>query len=128
MSDEKVILFPKMKLPVPPQTVEELQEKILEYKKDYAAEISGMILNLVMIEMARAGVQIDDEDPEVMTHTIFLYEAIKSVYMFADNVYHPLQDFADVMITESGELIELEIIKTNGEDMEDENIENAIDT
>lgn len=98
MESDNIIKFPKMKLDSPPQSAEELAEKLTEYKKSFAEDISEFLWNHVLTELVRSGCRFDVEAEEFYPSIILLHEAIKSLHLQANGVYHPLQDFADEFI------------------------------
>ena len=106
---DNIIRFPKMKLDAPPQSPEELTQKLIEYKTSFAEDISEFLWQHVLSEMVRAGCNFG-EDPRVYYPSIILlHEAIKSLHLQTSGIHHPLQDFAS-------EFIDLE----DGDDSEDE--------
>jgi hypothetical protein len=99
MNDENnVITFPKMKLNSPPQSPEELAEKLIEYKKSFADDISEFLWSHVLSEMVRSGCNFDVESQEYYPSIILLLESIRSLHLQSNGVHHPLQDFAQEFI------------------------------
>jgi DNA-directed RNA polymerase subunit L len=93
---DNVIKFPKIKLDTQnaPQSLEEVYDKIEEYKRDFADEISEILWNLVLSEMSRAGAILDPNNEEIFPSLLLLLESIKSLYLHSCDIEHPLQDFA----------------------------------
>lgn len=106
-----VIKFPKMKLDAPPQSPEELAEKLAEYKKSFADDISEFLWNHVLSEMVRSGCRFDSQAEELYPSIILLLESIRSLYLQTQGIEHPLQDFAREFIDLSdGEIKDIEIV------------------
>lgn len=91
---DNVIRFPKIRLDAPPQTLEEVTEKIIEYKKNFTDELSEILWNNVLGELARAGADLDTNSEELFPSMVLLLETIRSLHLHSSGVYHPLQDFA----------------------------------
>lgn len=93
MSDN-IIKFPKMKLDSPPQSPEEVTEKLIEYKTSFADDISEFLWSHVLSEMVRSGCKFDENSEEYYPSIILLHESIKSLHLQTNGIHHPLQDFA----------------------------------
>ena len=52
---DNIIEFPKLKVDAPVQTAEDLQEKIREYKEEFANEIAEFIWRQAIGELVRSG-------------------------------------------------------------------------
>lgn len=119
-----VIKFPKIKLNSPPQTLEDVSEKIAEYKRNFADELSEMLWNNVLGELARAGSDLDENIEVLFPSMILLLESIKSLQLHANGVHHPLQDFAQECFeeTETDDELEIEVVLDSslGEDETEE--------
>lgn len=89
-----IIQFPKMKLDSPPQSPEELSQKLEEYKMSFAEDISESLWNLVLMEMVRSGCRFDEELENFYPSMVLIYESIKSLHLQASGIEHPLQEFA----------------------------------
>jgi hypothetical protein len=94
MSNNNVIKFPKIKLDTPPQTPEEVAEKLIEYRMSFSNDIAESLWNLVLMEMTRSGCNFASDTDEYYPSIILLLEAIRSLHLQASGVYHPLQDVA----------------------------------
>ena len=103
MTENNIITFPKMKLDSPPQSPEELAQKLAEYKTSFADDISEFLWNHVLTEMVRSGCRFDAEAEEYYPSIILLLEAIRSLYLHAQGIEHPLQEFATEFIDLDGE-------------------------
>lgn len=96
----EIIKFPKMKLDAPPQSAEELAEKLTEYRTSFSEDVAESLWNLILIEMVRSGCRFEQNTEEYYPSIILLLEAIKSLHLHANEIYHPLQDFAKDFIVE----------------------------
>lgn len=96
----EIIQFPKMKLDTPPQSLEELSEKLTDYRTSFSEDIAEGLWNLVLIEMVRSGCRFEENTEEYYPSIIFLLEAIKSLHLQASGIHHPLQDFAKDFVVE----------------------------
>ena len=92
--NDNVVQFPKLKLGAPPQTLEEISEKIAEYKTSFANELSEILWNMVLAEMVRAGCDFEGNEEELFPSMLLLLESIRSLHLHANGVHHALQDFA----------------------------------
>ena len=89
-----VIKFPKMRLDTPAVSEEELLQKITDYKKSFADDISEFLWNHVLAELSRSGCNFDEDFDELYPSMVLVLESIRSLHLHANNVDHPLQDFA----------------------------------
>lgn len=105
-----VIAFPKVKVgDSPPTSIEELSEKIAEYKTSFAEEISEVLWNLVLGEMARAGCDFDKDLQKYYPSMVMILESIKSLHLQTNGIHHPLQDIAAESFTvDEGSIIVVE--------------------
>lgn len=99
MSNEKIIQFPKMKLNCPPQSPQEIEEKLIEYKENYSREIADILWQNVLGEMARSGCNFDENVDKYFPSMVLILEAIKSLHLLTNGIDHPLQEFAKENIT-----------------------------
>lgn len=91
-----IIRFPKEKFSTTQnlQSQEELVQKINDYKTSFADEISEILSNLVFGELARSGVNFEENIDELFPSMMLVVEAIRSLHLQSSDIYHPLQDFA----------------------------------
>lgn len=93
-----IIEFPKEKQNGPPQSQEEVAEKLLEFKLGHADQIAEALWQYVLTELIRAGCIFTSEGPaETNKHfpaMVLVLEAIKSLHLSTYGIHHPLQDFA----------------------------------
>lgn len=107
----EIIQFPKMKLDTPPQSLEELSEKLTEYRTTFSNDIAESIWNLVLIQMVRSGCKFDQDIEKYYPSIILVLEAIRSLHLQANEIHHPLQDFANEFVEEEGidkEMVDIE--------------------
>ena len=93
-----IIKFPKMKLDTPPQSAEELSQKLTEYRMSFSNDVAEQLWNLVLIEMVRSGCQFDENTEEYYPSIILVLESIRSLHLEASGIHHPLQDFAQEFV------------------------------
>lgn len=98
MKENNVITFPKMKFDSPPQSPEELAEKLAEYKRSFADDISEFLWNHVLNEMVRSGCRFDADAEEYYPSIILLLESIRSLYLQSQGIEHPLQELAQEFV------------------------------
>jgi len=96
----ELITFPKMKLDTPPQSADELAEKLADYRTSFSTDVAEQLWNLVLIEMVRSGCKFDDNMEEYFPSIILLLEAIKSLHLQTNEIHHTLQDFAKDFVIE----------------------------
>ena len=93
-----IIEFPKDKQNGPPQSQEEVAEKLLEFKLGHADQIAEVLWQYVLTELIRAGCIFGvEEEAEKNKHfpaMVLVLEAIKSLHLSTYGIHHPLQDFA----------------------------------
>jgi hypothetical protein len=98
-----VIHFPKMKKDTPPQTIEEVNRKAIEYRKDYSIEFSERLANQIFNEMARDGIDFEKMSPELFPCITLVMESILALHLKGNRIEHPLQDLADEMFGDEDE-------------------------
>lgn len=98
MSDN-VIQFPKIRLDAAPQSPQEIEEKLLEYKRSYSDEIADILWQNVLGEMARSGCDFSKDLDGYFPSMILILESIRSLHLQTSGVEHPLQKFARETIT-----------------------------
>ena len=96
-----VVEFPKLKKNSPPQTIEEMAEKAAGYKRNYSEDFCEMLHQYVFNEMARDGVDFEQREEELFPNVILVMEAISALHLRANEIHHPLQDFADEAFEET---------------------------
>lgn len=88
-----VIKFPKF-FDSPPTSPGDVQEKLTKYKESYSTELTEIIWENVLGEMARAGCQFDEDINLYFPSMILIFESIKSLHLQTMGVEHALQEFA----------------------------------
>jgi hypothetical protein len=83
-----------MKLDAPPQSLEELSEKLIEYRTSFSNDVAESLWNLVLVEMVRSGCRFEQDTEKYYPSIILLLESIRSLHLQASGIHHPLQDFA----------------------------------
>jgi hypothetical protein len=104
-SKNNVIQFPRTHSTAP-NSPEEVGNKIREYKESYSSELSEIIWENVLGEMARAGCDLEEDVELYFPSMILIFEAIRSLHLMTMGVDHELQDFAEdhvFVADESGE-------------------------
>ena len=98
-----VIPFPRI-YSTAPHSLEEVGEKIKEYKESYSSELSEIIWENVLGEMARAGCDLEEDLDLYFPSMILIFESIRSLHLMTMGVEHQLQDFAEnnVFIADDG--------------------------
>lgn len=87
---DNVIVFPKVKHDVPPQTVEELKRKITLSRMEIA--------DVLAEEMTKENVRIMMDNGYHINHTkdiAFLMTTIKSILLRYDQIEYPIQNIID---------------------------------
>lgn len=95
-----IIQFPKMKIDTPPQSAEELSAKLTEYRTSFSNDVAEQLWNLVILEMVRSGCNFEENTEEYYPSIILVLEAIRSLHLEANEIHHPLQDFAKEFVIE----------------------------
>ena len=95
-TEDNVIHFPKLRFDSPPQSLEEMKDKIEEYRMGFSWEMSEILLNNVLSELSRVGLPHDYFDREdSKPHIYLLFEAIRSLYLHSCNIDYDLHEFAE---------------------------------
>lgn len=95
-----IIKFPKTRLGAPPQSPEELAEKLEEYRRGFSDDVAEQLWNIVIIEMVRSGCRFEEQPDKYYPSIILLLESIKSLHLQAHGIDHPLQELAKDFIEE----------------------------
>jgi hypothetical protein len=103
MSSDNVVLFPKIKKDTPPQTIEEMDKKIKDYKVDYSIEFCERLVNYILNEMIRDGVDFENRSIEFVPHITMIMESLLSLHLKANNIEHPLQEMSEEMFSDDEE-------------------------
>ena len=98
-NESNIIEFPKIKIDAPPQSMEEVQEHLRQYKESYASEVADILWQNVINELGRAGCDFEKDMDSYYPSMILILEAIRSLHLQTSGIEHPLQTFAIENIT-----------------------------
>lgn len=96
---DNIIEFPRLKVDAPVQTAEDLQEKIREYKEEFANEIAEFIWRQAIGELVRSGCDFTQDMQTYFPSMMLVLESIRSLHLQSQGMPHTLQDFAKEAIT-----------------------------
>lgn len=91
---DNVVQFPRL-VSDPPMTAGEVKDKLNTYKENYANDLSEIIWENVLHEMARANCDFDSDIEKYFPSMILVFESIKALHLKTLDVNHPLHDFAN---------------------------------
>ena len=91
-----IIAFPKEKKNCPPQSVEEMQDRLAEKKIEYVNEIVDFYGSEMLVKISQDGFEIDDDN--FMKDFAFTLESLRSGLYRSVGVEHPLQESVDEAI------------------------------
>lgn len=95
----EIINFPKSNALGPAQNKEDLAQDFLNYKQEVAQEVSEFLWRHVLLELTRVGCKFNGKNlEEYYPHMILVLDSIMSLYLKANDVEHPLQEFAEQFI------------------------------
>ena len=116
---DNVVQFPRL-VSDPPLTAGEVKDKISAYKENYANDLSEIIWENVLHEMARANCDFDSDINKYFSNMILVFESIKALHLLTLGVEHPLHDFAkkNVVVLESDGAHTVGGLKTNLTDLD----------
>jgi len=106
MPKGKLIPFPSLHSNPPIDEVS-VSERIREYKESYSSELTEIIWENVLGEMARAGCDFDDNMEVYFPSMILIFEAIRSLHLQTMGEEHQLQEYAaaNVIVDASPDVI-----------------------
>lgn len=115
---DNVVQFPRL-VSDPPMTAGEVKDKISAYKENYANDLSEIIWENVLHEMARANCDFDSDIEKYFPNMILIFESIKALHLLTLDVEHPLHDFAEknVVVLDSDGTHTVGGLKTNLTDL-----------
>ena len=93
MPKGKLIPFPSLHSNPPIDEVS-VSERIRQYKESYSSELTEIIWENVLGEMARAGCDFDDNMEVYFPSMILIFEAIRSLHLQTMGEEHQLQAYA----------------------------------
>lgn len=91
---DNIVVFPRLKHDVPPQTVEELKKKITSSRMEIA--------DVLAEEMTKENIRIMIDNGYHISHTrdiAFLMTTIKSILLRYDQIEYPIQMLIDENLT-----------------------------
>lgn len=101
---ENVVLFPRTRENVPPQTIEDIVLKIRENKEMFANEVADDLMSVIIHEIRMAGYSFDEGNLPLLASVHMVYEAILSVLLHMSGTEHHLQQAAvDLYLDEDEE-------------------------
>jgi len=89
-----IIQFPKMKVDTPPQSPEELRDKLAEFKETYSEEIAEFLWRNILGELVRSGCDFTKDMERFFPSMVLVLESIKSLHLQSQGIEHELQKFA----------------------------------
>jgi hypothetical protein len=106
MPKGKLIPFPSLHSNPPIDEVS-VSERIRQYKESYSSELTEIIWENVLGEMARAGCDFDDNMEVYFPSMILIFEAIRSLHLQTMGEEHQLQEYAaaNVIVDASPDVI-----------------------
>jgi hypothetical protein len=98
-----IVKFPKEKIASTAtiQSQEDLLKQITDYKTSFANDLSEILSNHIFGELARCGVDFDNQIDDLFYSMVLVTESIQSLHLKAAGVYHPLQEFAEEAYSDS---------------------------
>lgn len=93
-----IIEFPKLKVDGPPQSREELQTQLEEFKSEYSNEIAEFLWRNMLGELVRSGCDFSDME-KYFPAMLLVLESIRSLHLQTQGIHHNLQDFAKEAIS-----------------------------
>lgn len=94
MSDN-VVLFPKIKRDSPPQTIEEIADKISQTRKDHVENLMYDMAPDIVNLLGSYG--LDVTDPDNIKDTAMVMESIKSMVCRQYNIDHSFHKMVDTI-------------------------------
>lgn len=100
---DNIIQFPRINSDMN-WSKEEVGTRIRQYKESYSSELSEIIWENVLGEMARAGCNLEEDIETYFPSMILIFESIRSLHLMTMGVEHELQQFAEdhVFVSENG--------------------------
>lgn len=89
-----IIEFPKLKVVTPPQSKEELNAKLKEFKESYSEEIADFLWRNMLGELVRSGCDFSKDMDRFFPSMVLVLESIRSLHLQSQGIDHPLQEFA----------------------------------
>lgn len=96
-ANSNIVIFPKQKLNCPPQTLEEMIEDIEMVRSEKVEYIIDDLVSDIFNLCSFEGFHLQADDTHI--HTVFFIEALKSALYSSVDMYHPLQEIAEQVIS-----------------------------
>lgn len=95
--NDNIIKFPKEKITTTAniQTQEDVLKQIADYKTSFANDVSEFLSQYIFGEMARSGVNFENQIDDLFPSMILVAESIQSLHLKSSGIHHALQDFAE---------------------------------
>lgn len=104
--ESNIVIFPKVpNHNKPPQSEEEIREKLVDYKKGFCDEITEILVIKLFNEMENAGLDIGNPD-ELFEQKLMAQESVRSFVYLTMSLEHPFQEIAMGMFNEEDEKVE----------------------
>ena len=112
MSDENVVLFPGMKMPSPPQSLDEVRALIKGNKQEFVDGIASDMTNYILTELQNFGYTFSSDDIPFVSSVHLFHESIRAILMRVNGIEHDLHAVAEEMYgeeaTENQFLVDME--------------------
>lgn len=95
MTDGNVVLFPGMKMPSPPQSLDEVRALIQDNKLQFVDGIASDMTNYILTELQNFGYTLDSDDIPFVCAVHLFHESIRAILMKANGLEHDLHEFAE---------------------------------
>lgn len=103
MANENVVLFPKLKLNSPPQSLEEVLGAVRENRIAYVDDVADELSQYVITECQNSGFDLDSDDLALVSSVHLMIESIRGILFHLSNMEHPLHEVANQMYLEEVE-------------------------
>lgn len=102
-----IIAFPRGKKDSPPITMEELNAKVSETRREHIEYLLDETLSFVFSRCYDEGFDLGQE--ECVKSTALIVEALRAGLLNTVGIEHPLHDVADMMFVEDNNDVNLEV-------------------
>lgn len=103
MDDENVILFPGMKQPSPPQSLDEVRALIQDNKLQFVDGIASDMVNYILTELQNFGYTFSSDDIPFVCSVHLLHEAVRALLLRTNGIEHQLHEVAEDMYGDEAE-------------------------
>lgn len=101
---DNVVMFPRAKRDIPPQTRDEVEAKVIAARKDHIEYVIDETLSFVFGRCYEEGFDLNKEN--CFKSTGMLVEAMRAALYNSINMNHPLQKIAEELFVSDAEAIE----------------------